>query len=129
MWFLFYFEQIGCRNFTQIDKEDDKNTSRIFEFYKCSPKVILRLHALIFILWITLLHLRLCIHVCHIDVTRAISTWVSNLVSQNWTIGFGSKVDTKLVVELHASIFRVHVDHQLHGAFLAHVWVKLFVPW
>merc|ERR1719510_2379868 len=68
------------------------------------------------------------LHVSHVDVTGAVSSRISDLMSKDRTPGLVSKVNTEVVVELHSTILGVHVDHQHHRAFVAHVRVELFVP-
>ena len=60
------------------------------------------------------LHFGLGVHVCYIDVASAVTAWVSDLVSQNWTIWLGPKVHTELIVKLHSTILGVYVYHQHH---------------
>ena len=60
------------------------------------------------------LHFGLSVHVCYIDVACAVTTRVSDLVSQNRTIRLGPKVYTELMVELHSTVFSVYVYHQHH---------------
>merc|ERR1719348_2334572 len=67
-------------------------------------------------------------HISHIDVASAVSTRVPDLMGQNWTLGLLTKVYQEIIIKLHPTILSINIDHEHHGALVAHLRVELLVP-
>ena len=51
------------------------------------------------------------LHASNVDVAGAVATGISDLMSQNWAVRLSSEVNAEVVIELHASVLGVHVNH------------------